>query len=228
MFDIYEFNKVHIINAGNGSIVGYFTGHLWGYCSVSFSPDSKSIAIGFMDSSIGIFDFNTKKELHRLKGHTRPVCSVSFSPNGNYIASVSFDTIFIWNLETGSKICLIDDQTNYVKYICFSTNEDCLATWSSFEVIIRIWNPYTGNEIGMLEGHTNDITSVSFSPDDKYLASGSYDQTIRIWKMSSRSELYRFEGHNDIVRSVSFSPNGNCLVSGSDDKSIRIWNLEKR
>lgn len=57
-----------------------------------------------------------------------------------------------------------------------------------------------------LKGHTEAVYSISLSPDNKYLISGSFDETIRLWSLLLRSTLVVYKGHFSPVLSVKFSP----------------------
>ena len=82
------------------------------------------------------------------------------------------------------------------------------------------------HEDAILRGHTSCVTSVAVSPKDKYIVSGSYDNTIRIWDFATGRQIGEsIVEHYGIVRSVAFSPDGNRVVSGSDDRTIRIWDV---
>ena len=74
-----------------------------------------------------------------------------------------------------------------------------------------------------LEGHSDRVIAVAFGPEDRYLASGSVDNTVKIWGPSSGKRLRTMEGHSESVRSVAFSPKGHYLASGSDDNTIKLW-----
>ena len=58
---------------------------------VSFSPDSLDIVSGSGDSTIRMWDIETKKLLFILEGHLSAVFSVAFSIDGEYILSGSGD-----------------------------------------------------------------------------------------------------------------------------------------
>jgi WD40 repeat protein len=64
---------------------------------VAYSPDGGRIASGAEDNTIKIWDAESGRELHTLKGHTNVVAFVAYSPDGHRIASGSVDnTIKIW------------------------------------------------------------------------------------------------------------------------------------
>jgi glucose repression regulatory protein TUP1 len=74
----------------------------------------------------------------------------------------------------------------------------------------------------------NGITTVAISPDDKFLASGSFDNSVCIWEIATKhlaEQLKGRDGHKKSVYSVAFTPDGKYLVSGSLDKTIKIWEI---
>jgi WD40 repeat protein len=46
---------------------------------------------------------------------------------------------------------------------------------------------------------------VTFSKDNKFLISGSYNNTLKLWNIWSCYCIRTFNGHSDIVNSVKFS-----------------------
>jgi WD40 repeat protein len=83
-----------------------------------------------------------------------------------------------------------------------------------------------GEEMMTLVGHTGVVSSVGFSNDNKYIVSGSADQSVRIWSVENGEEMMKLEGHTDEVRSVGFSNDNKYIVSGSWDNSVRIWSVD--
>ena len=73
--------------------------HAYWVESVAFSPDGKTIASGYRDDTICLWDVNTGQNIQTLKGHTYWVESVAFSPEGKTLASGSSDgTVLLWNI----------------------------------------------------------------------------------------------------------------------------------
>ncbi len=75
------------------------SGHNAGVCSVSISPDGRTLASGSKDKTIKLWDIDTGELRHTLSGHSHWVNSVSISPDGRTLASGSEDnTIKLWRV----------------------------------------------------------------------------------------------------------------------------------
>jgi WD40 repeat protein len=68
--------------------------------------------------------------------------------------------------------------------------------------------------------------AVSFSKDNKFVVSGSWDNTLKLWNVQTGECIRTFNGHTGDVRSVSFSIEDKFVVSGSYDTTLKLWNVE--
>lgn len=82
-------------------------------------------------------------------------------------------------------------------------------------------------ELVMQTGHGKTVDAVIFSPNNKWVASGSFDNAIKIWEFETGRELRSLIGHNGAVNALAISPDGRLLASGSNDKTVKIWDVEK-
>ncbi len=67
---------------------------------------------------------------------------------------------------------------------------------------------------------------MAISPDNKFIVSGSWDNSVRIWEKESGKEIQVLKGHSSKVSSVAISPDSTFIVSGGWDRSVRIWEKE--
>ena len=77
------------------------------------------------------------------------------------------------------------------------------------------------------------VASLSLSPDDRFLATGSFDNAVRVYDTESGRQLKVFKGHGagpiflgSAVFSVAFSPNGRWIASGGHDGQVIVWEVE--
>ena len=79
-----------------------------------------------------------------------------------------------------------------------------------------------------VEGHTNYVKALVMTSDNKYIISGSSDNTIRIWYFLTKHQVGILRGHTDGIETIAITSNNKYIISGSLDKTIRIWNLSKQ
>ena len=75
------------------------------------------------------------------------------------------------------------------------------------------------------------ITTVAISPDNRWLVTGSSDNTARLWDLSAKDPATNpvvLRGHEGPVRAVAISPDNRWLVTGSNDNTARLWDLSAK
>ncbi len=99
---------------------------------VAFSPDGKHLATAAIDGIVKVWDLQTHKPLHVLKGHVDRVLGVIFSPDGSRLASVSRDrSVKLWAPATGQEALSLtfsaDDKKLRAARVLFSQDGKRLA-----------------------------------------------------------------------------------------------------
>jgi WD40 repeat protein len=90
---------------------------------------------------------------------------------------------------------------------------------------IKVYNHNTLECIYTLQGHTDYISSIALTNDNKWLVSGSSDNTIRVWDMQNGECIFILK--DDIwVNTVLISPDSKWIVSENLDDYIKVWDLK--
>jgi WD40 repeat protein len=83
------------------------------------------------------------------------------------------------------------------------------------------------SHVKTLVGHKNGVTGLSFSPDNKYIATGSWDNTVRVWDAETGNVLHVFSSHSIGPNYLVWSPNGDFIISSSPDSTVCVC-VERR
>jgi len=175
--------------------------------------------------------------------HATVVCCVQFSADGRFVATGCNRTAQIFDVQTGQKICTIQDESAaktgdlYIRSVRFSPDGKLLATGAE-DHKIRVWDIAKRRIRHVFDGHEEEIYSLDFSRDGRYIVSGSGDKTMRIWDMTDQScrtvVISDTDSHTHApaglkddggVTSVAISPDGTLVAAGSLDSVIRIWDV---
>lgn len=191
--------------------------------SVKLSPNGKLLIIGKKDSVAKVINFNTGRELYKLKGHSKAVICYDFSPNGKYIVTGSADkTVKMWETDTGKLIKTFKGHKNMVFSVNFSHNGKYIVSTAHNDGVI-IWNIETGKKVNYLSRLSTFFTK--FSPNDVYLFSGLLNKNFNMNEAKSSALFRSIVGHSDVVSSVDFSNDGKSFASSSWDGDINICEI---
>jgi WD40 repeat protein len=222
------FDAINILDINTGTTIGQPIVNSSYLNSLTYSPNSHYLASCYVDGTIKIWDANTQKIAHVIKGHDSSVYSLNYSSNGRYLASGSWDnTIKIWDTNTWTLVRTLEGHAYAVEVLSYSPDTRYLAS-GSLDDTIKIWNASTGELIHTISDHNNSIKSLSYSPDGQHLASpSSFSKVIRIYNSNTwKQENSLNYDKSSSINSLSYSPDGRFLAIGSYS-DVRIWRPNK-
>ncbi len=82
-----------------------------------------------------------------------------------------------------------DLRSGFVHRAFSLTNDGSVVVSGGDNGTLSSYDTQTGRLLSEFEGHTGDILAVALSPDNRWVVSGSSDQTARIWDLKSGSLL---------------------------------------
>lgn len=114
---------------------------------LEFSPDGMSVASWSLDSTIGLWELESGKQLHRLEGHKRGATGGSFSPDGMTLVSVNSDrSMKLWNIHTGREVASFN-LPSAALFAAFSPDGRFLIAYGNDLKGCRIWQAPTMEQI---------------------------------------------------------------------------------
>jgi len=207
--------------------------------TLEFSNNSTTVAAGFSDSFIKIWDLNGRKlesviegdynngpkDYQRLVGHAGAVYGLSFSPDDRFLLSASEDkSVRLWSLETFQNLVCYKSHGDPVWDVQFSPFGHYFATASNDQTA-RLWSTDRIYPLRIFAGHLSDVDNVIFHPNGKYIVTGSHDRTARMWDINSGAVVRIFPGHTKPISCTAISPDGRWLATASEDSTIYLWDL---
>lgn len=179
---------------------------------VKASPDGKLIASVGDDMVCRLWDAESGKLKHELRGHepvtptqfTSMLYTCAFSPDGKLLATADrVGHIVVWDVTTAKQAASLEAPELY--------------TWDGKQRIRSI----------------GGVRALAFSPDAKLLAAGGIDRVGNVDGLSAKAriELFRWEGKeniatlkcekNGIVEFLAFHPKGDWLLAtGGEGKGL--------
>jgi WD40 repeat protein len=199
-----------------------------GATSVALSSDSKTLALGYSDHTIRLWDLESGKPLRKLTGFRDrfyPAKHLAFSPDGRVLSACgSHHALCLLDTATGKS--LFDDglaQKSNIRSVALSRDGKLLAT-ASHDYTVNLWDTVTGKPLHQLRGHQGWVYTVAFAPDGRTVASGSSDGTVRLWDVAAGKEVRKLEVEDTTsvkrvrlqVSRVAFSPDSTMLAASYD------------
>ncbi|KAF9199480.1 hypothetical protein BGZ49_010385 [Haplosporangium sp. Z 27] len=189
---INDDKAVRLYDVGTGKCRHVFRGTSNSIQGLSFSPKGGQIASAGR-GTIQIWDVETGECQQSEVGITgTSLWLIQYSPSGNLIAFANTNnTIWLWDLETGSRLHILSDHTDDIKCIVFSKTGSLLAS-ASDDLTIRLWDVASGQCRATIEVSQGIVNSIAWkeTPENIYLATACQDRSVRLWRLIEKEGQY--------------------------------------
>jgi WD40 repeat protein len=165
--------------------------------SLAISPDDQTIAVGYSDFHVALWDVTTQKCLNTQVCHASGVYAVKFVPGKKQLVTAALDAaVKIWNIVTENEIPslelakTLDGHSNFVLSLAIHPRGELLLSGSK-DLTAANSSMSMGKMLYSIKGHTNSVITVAFSPRGDAFCTGSGDQSVRIWSIVPEDTVER-------------------------------------
>ena len=133
----------------------------------------------------------------------------AFSLDGLTLATLDWNTIHLWNVNTGGCEQIWTNHRELVNTLIFSPGGELIATLTGKEIFL--WSVTTHR---LFRKVTGNGSAMAFSPDGTKLAIGAWSGEVRVCDVESGMIIHKFQGPNLLEYDLAFSPKGDEISAG--------------
>ncbi|MDE0087422.1 MAG: WD40 repeat domain-containing protein, partial [Candidatus Poribacteria bacterium] len=208
---------IWIYDAHTHEELALLTGHTSWVTAIDFPADGRFLASVGFDGTVRLWNIDIGEQTAVFPGPRSGVQDIAVSPNGKTLVSSSWETLILWDIETGKM------RKHHTKYDGVGLGQRIKDSFSRFLQPRRVRRLKNANDT-----NPNVINALAFSPDGKTFVSGHWDGVVRIWDGETGQRLLTLRDHKrEHLKSLAFSPDGKTFVSGAWPHSIQLHTFQK-
>ncbi|MGA2259761.1 MAG: WD40 repeat domain-containing protein [Thermoguttaceae bacterium] len=220
---------IHVRDSATGKLLRTLRGHKEAATALAFSPDSKRLAGGGVDSSVIVWDLDGDRKVP-YRGHVGAITTVGFSPDGRSLVTAGADrTVRLWDATRGQGPRVLPGTEPRALVAVPSPDGSRIAVVRSqvVSMTIILVDAESGREIHQLRslplynGFANAIL-VRVSPDGRWIASTDGKTVVKVHDAKTGQERATLTNHPSQVTALGFDPDGKRLAVGFGEQ-IKIW-----
>ena len=210
-------------NVDDGSVVwSRQNRQMGGIMAADINPTSGHI---ILVTNVGVAvcqDLESGKLLSQFDDRKRGALrDVRYLPGGKMAVAGDYDTIRIWDTETGGLSEQLRGHDEGVLCLDVSADGKTLASGSR-DNTVRLWDIESGECKATLDGHEFSVYGVDFDADGSRLLSVSWDHTMRVWDVASGKEIVKMESMQGMFSDGAFDKTGRQVIGGTSDNVIYV------
>ena len=204
--------------------------------ALAISPDAATIAVGFKDGSIGLFDSSTLKQQRRLTGNVTQTLELAFSPDGSALAALHgdpqaqaenfFRDAQLWQLPHGDKIELLRAP---IWKIAFAPHGQTLAmmqtngVFNIYDIVTRQFRQPIG---APMQGRA--MFRIVFTPDGHAILTAD-NRGNALLRSVTTGRILATLSHSASFYDAAFTPDGRTLATAAMDPptkkppEVKLW-----
>ncbi|MDF1745582.1 MAG: WD40 repeat domain-containing protein [Gimesia sp.] len=150
---------------------------------------------------------------------------VVITPDGKQCLTISYNTLRVWDVDTGKQIRWLTGHSSYDNCMVFTPDGKHVISKGK-KNSLQIWELSRSRLRQSYRGHTKSIQLVTVTPDGTRAISGSSGAPLKLWYLHNGKMIRTIGSSNHNTLCMAVTPNGKQVVSCTSDNSLNIWNLD--
>jgi len=214
---------------GNPKATGFLNGHSDKVSCLTVSRSGRFIASGQsthmgFQADICVFDFDSRKLVHRMMLHKVKVQALAFSADEQYLASVGGqddNTLVVWDLNTGRPLCGGPAATDLSLCVSFFNNRSDMLVTGGVSTL-RVWDiDYQNRKINPVDVNLGnmrrEVKTIAIEATDRYAYCGTSSGDVVCIQLDGQKN-YKMIGPSKKlasgILSTTLTGSGDVLVGG--------------
>ena len=187
---------------------------------ITFSSDGMRIATGSDDTMLKIWESQTGRCLRTFK-HPESVSCVEFSSNSAIIASVSSNTIRIWDIATGKNIGKFQGRPRKIIGITMHSDGNQVIAAAS-DGSLESWNIHSGKQTSaVIMSAPSPFIAIDINSDRKKIVGITQDNKLRIFDEQCHQIYQKKLGGTETAKTISLC--GDFIMIGFENGRTRQY-----
>jgi WD40 repeat protein len=223
--------EARIYDTATGNLLRLIKGAPKGFKSMTFSPDSKHVALCAADEFVRVYEVATGEESLSRKWQKSGFSAIAFSLDGRLLLGSTGRDLKLWDAITGEERQTLRGTKDFHSSPAFSPDGRYVM---GFDGTLRIWEVATGRTTLTMQVFKG-LQSASFSPDGNRVAIAD-GSNVKVCETTTSQTGIMLEActvpkrlPGGLVRKrvngLAFSLDGTRLATSSSDKSIKVWDV---
>ena len=188
--------------------------------ALAWAPDAARLAVATVSGPVTIFDANTGKPLHELKGHGFGTAALAWQPTGNLLASVGQDSkVRVWDGTTGEPAHTLDAGASWAEKVAWHPSGQLLAAAAGKKT--RVWTA-GGELVRELPAQAGTVMDLKWRPGTNHLTLLAYGSATT-YDPGASAEPVRVLAWKGSPLAMAWSPDGKILAHGNQDSTVHFW-----
>lgn len=209
-------------------------GHTGVISGLAIIADGKSAISCSWDRSVRVWDLESGRELHRMRGDSF-FDSISVSADGRRAATYDDGKrLRLWNLE--SLVQFRQWSSEQVHSMSFSADGRRFAYSTDYKITIVHLDDSQESRVLRINERVSKMSAdgrravsyfdESYQHTDALRHGGTASKPMKVWDLQGGRELCQIEGHDGPVGRVALSADGCWAVSNSRNQLPKVWDLD--
>jgi len=196
-----------------------------GYLSCCRFLNDEQIITSSGDSTLIMWNVETKTPYCTFKDHTGDVMSLTICPERSIFVSGSCDsTARVFDYRSGKNEATFTGHESDINSVNFFPDGNSFGTGSD-DSSCRLFDIRSFRQLNIYQTDRIlcGITSVAFSSTGRYLFAGYDDYNCQAWDTLNTEQAQHLHGHENRVSCLGVPEGGQALCTGSWDTLLKIW-----